>query len=102
MPVPVPHMCSKEHFSSSFFAHRNEEIKRHMSEAGLMELVELRIVTYGKRFDNRSDKNELVWEHIHRDFKRLVEKGDLPPGDDRSLAALKKRYELEYGVLTPS
>ena len=73
-----------------------------MSEAGLMFLVELRIVTYGKRFDNRSDKNDLIWEHIHRDFNRLVERGDLPAGDGRSLAALKKRYDLEYGVLTLS
>ena len=68
-----------------------------MSEAGLLQLVELRINIYGKRFDNNSDKNEKVWEHIHRDFMQLVAKKALPAGDERSLAALKKRFDLELG-----
>ena len=37
---------------------------------------------------------DAVWAHVHKQFMKLVEKGDLPSTDDRSVAALKLRFAL--------
>ena len=64
-----------------------EEATKALSEAGAIRLCELR-GKYSKQIDNSSDKVDAVWAHIHRDFMKDVEKGDLPTSDGRSAAAL--------------
>lgn len=67
------------------------ERARSMSEAGIMKLVALRM-QYNHRFENTSDTNDNVWQHIERDFNALIDKGDLPPTDRRaSLSSLKDK-----------
>jgi glycine/D-amino acid oxidase-like deaminating enzyme len=61
----------------------------HMSEAGACELVELVMLRMNARFVNKSDTVDAVWAHVHKEFMKLVEKGDLPATDARPVAALK-------------
>ena len=83
----------------TFYTPRQEESNRAISDAGAVALVELVIVTYAGQFDDTSNTNDKVWEHVYKAFEELVRKGDLPPSDLRSMAALRKRYSLELGVL---
>ena len=77
-------------------AAEREEESRNMSEAGVMQLVTIRL-SYQSRFDNPSDKADKIWEHIHDEFMKLVEDDELPPGDGRSQTALEKRFNTELG-----
>ena len=81
------------------YIHRTEEANRGISDAGAAALVELRVIKYAVQFDNNSDTADKVWTHVHKAFKDLVDKGDLPTADLRSVAALRKRFDLELGVL---
>ena len=83
----------------TFYTPRQEELNRSISDAGAVALVELVIITYAGQFDDTSNTNDKVWEHVYKEFEELVRKGDLPPSDLRSMAALRKRYALELGVL---
>ena len=74
-----------------------EESVRAMSDAGVLLLVELRCSKYEKKFTNTTDTAESIWRHIHADFERAVQQGVLPPGDSRSMEALKKRFNVELG-----
>ena len=77
-------------------AAEREEESRNMSEAGVMQLVTIRL-SYQSRFDNQSDKADKIWEHIHNEFMKLVDDGDLPSGDGRNQTALEKRFNTELG-----
>ena len=77
-------------------AAEREEESRNMSEAGAMQLVSIRL-SYQESFDNSSDKADKIWEHIHDDFMKRVDDGNLPPGDGRSQTALEKRFTTELG-----
>ena len=77
-------------------AAEREEESRNMSEAGVLQLVSIRL-SYQSRFDNPSDKADKIWEHIHDEFMKLVEDDELPPGDGRSQTALEKRFNTELG-----
>lgn len=77
-------------------AAEREEENRNMSEAGVMQLVSIRL-SYQSRFDNPSDKADKIWEHIHNDFMKFVDDGELPPGDGRNQTALEKRFNTELG-----
>ena len=72
------------------------EETRNLSEAGAMHLVTLRL-KYQSRFDNTSDKADAIWAHIHDEFMKLVENGDLVQTDGRSAQALEKRWNTELG-----
>ena len=39
-----------------------------------------------------------LWAHVHKEFCAAVDQGQLPEEDRRNVAALIKRYALEYGV----
>ena len=71
-----------------------EEVTRNMTEAGAMQLVTIRL-KYRSRFDNRSDKANAICTHVHDEFMKLVEKGDLQQTDGRSSRALEKRFNIE-------
>ena len=71
-----------------------EEVTRNMTEAGAMQLVTIRL-KYRLRFDNRSDKANAICTHVHDEFMKLVEKGDLQQTDGRSSRALEKRFNIE-------
>ena len=75
---------------------QKEEDTRHMSDAGAMMLVEIRL-SYQSRFDNTSDKADAIWAHIHSDFMKKVHDGDLPQSDGRNVQALEKRFQTELG-----
>jgi hypothetical protein len=75
---------------------QKEEDTRHMSDAGAMMLVEIRL-SYQSRFDNTSDKADAIWAHIHSDFMKKVNDGDLPQSDARNVQALEKRFQTELG-----
>jgi hypothetical protein len=77
-------------------AAEKEEESRNMTEAAAMQLVTIRL-KYQYRFDNRSDKADAIWAHIHDDFMKLVEDGTLPQTDGRSAQALEKRFNTELG-----
>ena len=67
-----------------------------MTDAGAMQLVTIRL-KYQDRFDNRSDKADAIWAHIHDEFMKLVENGTLQQTDGRSAQALEKRFNTELG-----
>ena len=67
-----------------------------MSEAGAMQLVTIRL-KYQSRFDNKSDKADAIWAHIHDEFIQLVDTGDLPSTDGRSAQALQTLPERAGG-----
>ena len=75
---------------------QKEEETRNMSDAGAMMLVEIRL-SYQSRFDNTSDKADAIWAHIHSDFMKKVNDGDLPQSDGRNVQALEKRFQTELG-----
>ncbi|KAL1519627.1 hypothetical protein AB1Y20_023138 [Prymnesium parvum] len=70
------------------------EAKEHMSAAGVAMLVELKM-KYEPMFNNHVDKVESVWEQLHKEFMKEILEGRLPPGDERSVQALKARYSHE-------
>ena len=72
------------------------EESRNMTDAGAMQLVTIRL-KYQYRFDNRSDKADAIWAHIHDEFMKLVEDGTLQQTDGRSAQALEKRFNTELG-----
>ena len=71
-----------------------EEVTRNMTETGAMHLVTIRL-KYRSRFDNRSDEANAICTHVHDEFMKLVEKGDLQQTDGRSSRALEKRFNIE-------
>ena len=75
---------------------QKEEETRNMSDAGAMMLVEIRL-SYQSRFDNTSDRADTIWAHIHSDFMKKVNDGDLPQSDGRNVQALEKRFQTELG-----
>lgn len=79
----------------------NEEAKLNMSEAGSCLLVELKI-KYDSKFDNHTDKNDAVWEHVHADFIRAINDGRLPASDARSVDGLKHRCARTHTPFLPS
>ena len=77
-------------------AAEREEESRNMSEAGVMQLVSIRL-SYQSRFDNSSDTADNIWATVHGEFMKLVDDGELPKGDGRSAQALEKRWSTELG-----
>ena len=75
-------------------AAEKEEVSRNMTEAGAMQLVTIRL-KYRSRFDNKSEKADAIWTHVHDKFMKLVEEGDLQQTDGRSSRALEKRFNIE-------
>ena len=70
-----------------------EEIGRAISEAGALHVVDLwTSLKFQTRFNNSSDTVHAIWEHIHVDFMKAVERGDLPFTDGRGVKALRKKY----------
>lgn len=72
-------------------AAKKEEETRSMTEAGAIQLVTI-CLKYHSRFDNR------ISTHIHDEFTRLVEDGDLQQMDGRSAQALEKRFNIELSA----
>ena len=72
-------------------AAKKEEETRSMTEAGAIQLVTI-CLKYHSRFDNR------ISTHIHDEFTRLVEDGDLQQRDGRSAQALEKRFNIELSA----
>jgi len=66
------------------------ENARAMTETGVVALVRLKL-DYQTRFDDSSNKSDLVWAHIHADIKSKVEKGELPQSDLRSVDSLRAK-----------
>ncbi|KAL1527893.1 hypothetical protein AB1Y20_009269 [Prymnesium parvum] len=54
-----------------------ESENRHMSEAGVLALVDLRM-RYESRIANHSDTVDSVWQHIHKDFVHMCDDVNLP------------------------
>ena len=77
-------------------AAEREEESRNMSEAGVMQLVSIRL-SYQSRFDNSSDTADNIWATVHGEFMKLVDDGELPKGDGRPAQALEKRWSTELG-----
>jgi hypothetical protein len=69
----------------------SDEANRPMSDMGRIKLVELVEGKYRRRFENNSDTHARIWEHIQKDFQKLVEDGELPETDARSADALRSR-----------
>ena len=67
-----------------------------LTDLGSISMVQLRIKMQ-PRFDNSSDTSDSAWAHVHAAFLKLVEDGTLPEHDRISVAALKRRWTLEYG-----
>ena len=68
-----------------------------MSDEGIQTLVTIRI-GYTSKFDNKTDRNENVWEHVAKDFNAKVDDGSLPAGDRRGADSLKAKYAKEFGI----
>ena len=49
------------------------------------------------KFDNKTDKNENVWEHVAVKYQAKIDTGELPASDARSLEGLKAKYSLLHG-----
>ena len=71
--------------------------KKHMTDEGVMLLVRTRLSMQSK-FDNKTDKNDNVWEHVKAKFDEQVRKGKAALSDIRHLASLKARYSRELGL----
>ena len=77
-------------------AAERDEVARHMSDAGVLVLVESRLKLQ-HRIDNSSDTSDAVWSRVHYMMESAIQRGDLPTGDGRSAKALEKRYSTEWG-----
>ena len=71
--------------------------KKNMTDEGVMLLVRTRLSMQSK-FDNKTDKNDNVWEHVKAKFDEQVRKGKAALSDIRHLASLKARYSRELGL----
>ena len=77
-------------------AEERAEMAKTLTDLGSISMVQLRIKMQ-PRFDNSSDTSDAAWAHVHAAFLKLVEDGTLPEHDRISVAALKRRWTLEYG-----
>lgn len=71
-------------------------ITAHMSDKGIKLLVRLRLEEQ-KRMDDRSNKNESVWELISSRFNAAVDRKELPESDRREVKSLMSKYSREDG-----
>lgn len=67
-----------------------ESENRHMSEAGVLALVDLRM-RYESRISNHSDTVDSVWQHIHKEFVTMCDGVSLPCTDARSVGSLRSK-----------
>ncbi|KAL1524466.1 hypothetical protein AB1Y20_019360 [Prymnesium parvum] len=71
-----------------------ESENRHMSEAGVLALVDLRM-RYESRIANHSDTVDSVWQHIHKDFVNMCDDVNLPRTDARGVGSLRSKFSTE-------
>lgn len=67
---------------------------RAMTDEGVQQLVTVRL-SFQKKFDNKTDQNVNVWEHVAAAYNKLVDDGTLPASDRRMVSSLKSRYSRE-------
>ena len=67
-----------------------------MSDEGIRLLVRTRLSMQNK-FDNKTDKNDNVWEHVKAKMDQLINKGEALASDCRPLASLKSKFSREMG-----
>ena len=73
-----------------------EETQRPMSDEGIRLLVRTRL-SMQNQFDNKTDKNDNVWEHVKAKMDALINKGEALGSDCRPLASLKSKFSREMG-----
>mmetsp|Transcript_37814 Transcript_37814/g.86490 ORF Transcript_37814/g.86490 Transcript_37814/m.86490 type:complete len:309 (+) Transcript_37814:61-987(+) len=71
-----------------------ESENRHMSEAGVLALVDLRM-RYESRIANHSDTVDSVWQHIHKEFVTMCDDVQLPRTDARAVGSLRSKFSTE-------
>ena len=77
-------------------AEEKTESNKHLSDAALMNIVEIRI-KYQKNFDNSSDVAATVWAHVHADYIKKITDGTLAESDRISSVQMQRRWSLELG-----
>ena len=73
-----------------------EELNKMLLEAATLALVEVRL-SFNTRFEKNNQKHNILWEHVTKKYNERVDRNELPEGDRRSVAALRRRWELELG-----
>ena len=73
------------------------DAKRNMTDEGICLLVRTRLSMQSK-FDNKTDKNDNIWEHVKTKFDEQVKKGKASLSDIRQCSSLKSKYSRELGL----
>ena len=73
------------------------DAKKIMTDEGICLLVRTRLSMQAK-FDNKTDKNDNIWEHVKAKFDEQVKKGKASMSDIRKCSSLKSKYSRELGL----